>query len=66
MAIKYFNIFQSKASQNFYPNWDFWFEKKPSGNPDGDPFLVKTKPGTEKGRRATEMTQHKKRGKCYN
>jgi hypothetical protein len=19
---------------NFYPNWDFWFENKPSGNPE--------------------------------
>jgi hypothetical protein len=32
MAITYINIFQSKALQN-YPNWDFWFENKPSGNP---------------------------------
>jgi hypothetical protein len=31
MAIKYINIFKSKALN---PNWDFWFEKKPSGNPD--------------------------------
>jgi hypothetical protein len=27
MAIKYVNIFQSKALQNL-PNWDFWFEKE--------------------------------------
>jgi hypothetical protein len=33
VAIKYINIFQSKAQQN-YPNWDIWFENKPSGNPD--------------------------------
>jgi hypothetical protein len=26
------SIFHSKALQN-YPNWDFWFENKPSGNP---------------------------------
>jgi hypothetical protein len=32
MAIKYINIFQSKALQ-ICPNWDFWYEKKPSGNP---------------------------------
>jgi hypothetical protein len=32
MAMKYINIFQSKALKN-YPNWDFWFESKPSGNP---------------------------------
>jgi hypothetical protein len=22
-----------------YPNWDFWFENKPSGNPAWKPFL---------------------------
>jgi hypothetical protein len=33
MAIKYINIFQSFSK--IYPSWDFWFEKKPSGNPDG-------------------------------
>jgi hypothetical protein len=33
MVIKYFNIFQPKALKN-YPDWDFWFENKPSGNPD--------------------------------
>jgi hypothetical protein len=32
MEIKYFNIFHSKVRQ-IYPNWDFWFENKPSGNP---------------------------------
>jgi hypothetical protein len=33
MVIKYITIFQAKAPK-IYPNWDFWFEKKPSGNPD--------------------------------
>jgi hypothetical protein len=33
MAIKFNNIFHSKALQNFYPSWYFWFENKPSGNP---------------------------------
>jgi hypothetical protein len=32
MAIKYINIFQSVALKIF-PNWYFWFENKPSGNP---------------------------------
>jgi hypothetical protein len=32
MDIKCFNIFQSRAINN-YPNWDFWLENKPSGNP---------------------------------
>jgi hypothetical protein len=33
MAIKYTNIFHYKILQ-IYPNWDFWFENIPSGNPD--------------------------------
>jgi hypothetical protein len=32
MAIKYINIFHSKASK-IYPNWDFCNENIPSGNP---------------------------------
>jgi hypothetical protein len=32
MAVKYINIFQSE-DLDFFPNWDFWFENKPSGNP---------------------------------
>jgi hypothetical protein len=32
VSIKYTNIFQCKTLQNF-PNLDFWFENKPSGNP---------------------------------
>jgi hypothetical protein len=28
MATKYTNIFK------IYPNWEFWFENMPSGNPD--------------------------------
>jgi hypothetical protein len=32
MVIKYINIFQSNALK-IYPNSDFWFENKPSGNP---------------------------------
>jgi hypothetical protein len=32
MAIKYINIFHSKALQNL-PKLGFWFENKPSGNP---------------------------------
>jgi hypothetical protein len=32
ISIKYLNIFQSKAPK-IYPNWDFGFENKPSGNP---------------------------------
>jgi hypothetical protein len=33
--IKYTNIFHCKTLQN-YPNLDFWFENKPSGNPAPD------------------------------
>jgi hypothetical protein len=32
MYQQYINIYQSQALQ-IYPNWDFWFEKKPSCNP---------------------------------
>jgi hypothetical protein len=32
MAIKYINIFQSKALENL-PKLGFWFKNKPSGNP---------------------------------
>jgi hypothetical protein len=34
MAIKYTNIFHRKTLQNL-PDWCFWLENKPSGNPDG-------------------------------
>jgi hypothetical protein len=33
MVIKYTNIFNSEPSK-ICPNLDFWFENKPSGNPD--------------------------------
>jgi hypothetical protein len=36
MAIKYINIFQSKALQKL-PKLRFWFDNKPSGNPDINP-----------------------------
>jgi hypothetical protein len=32
MAIKYIN-FCNLRPPKIYPNWDFWFENKPSGNP---------------------------------
>jgi hypothetical protein len=32
MSIKYINISKPRPSK-IYPNWDFWFENKPSGNP---------------------------------
>jgi hypothetical protein len=35
IAIKYINIFLSKALQNL-PKLEFMVEKKPSGNPDHD------------------------------
>jgi hypothetical protein len=36
MSIKNINIFNRRPSK-IYPNRDFWFENKPSGNPDTDP-----------------------------
>jgi hypothetical protein len=32
MVIKFANIFKTRHSK-IYPNWDLWFENKPSGNP---------------------------------
>jgi hypothetical protein len=31
MAITY--IVSNLKTSEIYPNWDFWFENKPSGNP---------------------------------
>jgi hypothetical protein len=28
--------FSHLRPSKIYPNWDFWFENKPSGNPDSD------------------------------
>jgi hypothetical protein len=33
MSIEYTSISHSNAPSKIYPNWDFWFENKPSGNP---------------------------------
>jgi hypothetical protein len=38
MATKYINSFQSEALK-IDPNWDFWFENKPSGYPDIGPSI---------------------------
>jgi hypothetical protein len=32
VTLKYTNIFNRQALK-IYPNWDFWFENIPSGNP---------------------------------
>jgi hypothetical protein len=31
---KNISTFSNLRRSKIYPNWDFWFEKKPSGNPD--------------------------------
>jgi hypothetical protein len=31
--MKYTSIFHSKEFTQIYPNLDFWFKNKPSGNP---------------------------------
>jgi hypothetical protein len=41
MGMQYINLFHSKALQIFFPNWDFWFENIPSGNPERDLRLAK-------------------------
>jgi hypothetical protein len=33
MIIKKIKTFSIPRPSNIYPNWDFWFEYKPSGNP---------------------------------
>jgi hypothetical protein len=33
MPIKYISAFSHLRPSKICPNWDFWFEKKPSGNP---------------------------------
>jgi hypothetical protein len=42
MTKKHTNIHHSKALK-IYPNWDFWFENKSSGNPDGGTASRNTK-----------------------
>jgi hypothetical protein len=39
MAINYLHIPTSSVARpsKIYPNWDFWFENIPSGNPDIEP-----------------------------
>jgi hypothetical protein len=34
MAIQFTNTFHLKTRQTLPPNWEFWFENIPSGNPD--------------------------------
>jgi hypothetical protein len=36
MFIKFAKIIPGLSK--IYPNWDFWFENKPSGNPVDSPF----------------------------
>jgi hypothetical protein len=54
MATKYskwsWNIttFSISRPSKFYPNWDFWFENKPSGNPVHDQFQTKAFPKEKK------------------
>jgi hypothetical protein len=40
MVLKYSNIVHYKTLHTYkiYPNWDFWFENMPSGNPDDYPL----------------------------
>jgi hypothetical protein len=43
MSVKYsewpknISIFYNISPSKIYPNWDFWFENKPSGNPGVTP-----------------------------
>jgi hypothetical protein len=40
MAIK-LSTFTNPGPSKIYPNWYFWFEKKPSGNPDAVSALLR-------------------------
>jgi hypothetical protein len=41
MALKY-TTFSIARPSKIYPNWDFWFENMPSGNPgQGNSFNIK-------------------------
>jgi hypothetical protein len=42
MAIKYTNMATSSIARpsKIYPNWDFWFENVPSGNPGRESLNV--------------------------
>jgi hypothetical protein len=33
--------FSIASTSKIYPNWDFWFENKPSGNPDAKKLQLK-------------------------
>jgi hypothetical protein len=37
-VIKYNLRFSIARPSEIYPNWDFWYENKPSGNPGNDWF----------------------------
>jgi hypothetical protein len=39
IAIKCIKIIHSKAPQNIYKNWDFWYKNIPSGNPDPNVYV---------------------------
>jgi hypothetical protein len=58
MAINCTSIFNWKSLQN-YPNWEFWFEKIPSGNPGSDKSSPLQKIGVDKP--LTERNGGKKR-----
>jgi hypothetical protein len=37
---EYMTTFSIPRSSKIYPKWDFWSQKKPSGNPGRDPVLI--------------------------
>jgi hypothetical protein len=64
MSIKYVGIstMSNPSPSRIYPNWDFCFENKPSGNPGTDysrEFAEKAKPKrhTEDARKGTAAAQ---------
>jgi hypothetical protein len=36
----YISTFSNLWPSKIYPNWDFWFGKKPSGNPEQDSSFI--------------------------
>jgi hypothetical protein len=50
-----------------YPNWDFWFENKPSGNPGCDTFVTQhvQRALAILGRRDVQCRRFRRKHPCF-